>query len=266
MSFLAHLDVLRKHLIRAVIAVLLTSTLAFIFSDFLFDFVLLIPKSPDFITNQLLCQAADYFETPELCINQQDFEIMSSQMSGQFSVTMMVAIYAGIIAAFPFIIYQLWAFIKPALYPKEQKQTRGAVFFISICFLIGVLFGYFIIVPLSIHFLSTWSASEIIVNRIDLNSYFSTVAYIPLSTGIVFELPVLLIFLTKCGIVSPNFLAKYRRHAYVLLLILSAIITPPDVFSMILVVLPLALLYEISILLARRAYKKQSSKELTVNK
>ena len=256
MSFLEHLEELRWHLVRSALAVLVFAILAFIFHRFIFDFILLAPKNPDFLTNRLLCNLAEKLNAPDLCINSNPMQIQNIKVAGQFAASIMVSLYAGLIVAFPFVVWEMWRFIAPALYENERKHARGSVASISIMFFIGALFGYFVILPLMIHFLGGWSASDEIVTQVDLASYFS-ITYIPFATGIIFELPVLMIFLTKVGIITPEFMVKYRRHAIIVLMIVAAVITPPDPLSMVLVVLPLILLYEMSILITRRTAKKQ---------
>lgn len=256
MSFLEHLEELRWHIVRSAIAIIVCAVLAFIFSRFIFDNVLLAPKNPHFITNRLLCQLAEFLKTESLCINSKPFLIQNIKMAGQFSADIMVSLIIGLIAAFPILVWEMWRFISPALYEKERQHAHGSVFAISLLFLLGAAFGYYMIVPLSVHFLGTYNVSVEIHNQIDLNSYFSTVAHIPLATGVIFELPILMIFLTKVGIVTPGFMKKYRKHAYIILMIVSAVITPPDIVSMILVVLPLVLLYEASIALTERTSRK----------
>ncbi|MDR0713850.1 MAG: twin-arginine translocase subunit TatC [Bacteroidales bacterium] len=257
MSFLEHLEELRWHLVRAAISIVICAVAAFIFSRFIFDFLLLAPKNPDFITNKLLCRLGEYLNVKTLCINtHSSFDIQNLAMAGQFKADIMVSLITGMIVAFPYIMWEVWRFVAPALYEKERKAARGSVWLVSALFLLGVVFGYLMIVPLSIDFLGNYTTSAQISNHIALDSYFSTVAYVPLATGVVFELPLLLIFLTKVGAVNPVFLRKYRRHAYIVLLILASIITPPDVISQLIVMLPLVVLYEMSIVLTRRAYKK----------
>ena len=255
MSFLEHLEELRWHIVRSAIAILVCAIVAFIFYPFIFDQILLAPKNPDFFSNRWLCRIAESVNAPDLCINTVPLEIQNIKMAGQFSATIMVSLYVGLIVSFPYVILEMWRFISPALYENERKYARGSVFSISIMFFIGAMFGYFVILPLTIHFLGGWKASAEIVTKVDIASYFS-IAYIPFATGIIFELPVLMIFLTKVGIITPTFMIKYRRHAIIVLMLVAAVITPPDVFSMILVVLPLLLLYEISILLTKRTAKK----------
>jgi sec-independent protein translocase protein TatC len=256
MSFLEHLEELRWHLVRSVASIVVFAVAAFVFSRFIFDYVLLAPKNPQFITNRLLCQLGNYLNMETLCINLHPFKIQNINMAGQFSADIMVSLIIGVIVSFPYIMWEIWKFISPALYDKERQHARGSVWAVSALFLLGAAFGYYLIVPLSVHFLGSYQVSKEVLNQIALNSYFTTVAYIPLGTGVIFELPILMIFLTKVGVVTPDFLKKYRKHAYIVLLLLSAVITPPDVFSQILVVLPLVLLYEMSIVLTKRTARK----------
>jgi sec-independent protein translocase protein TatC len=182
-------------------------------------------------------------------------------MTGQFTSHILVSIIAGLVIAFPYLIWELWRFIKPGLQPSERKMTRGLVFFTSLLFFTGVLFGYYVIAPLSINFLSTYSVSEAVQTIPTLRTYITTVTTVVLASGILFELPILVYFLTKIGLITPQFLRKYRRHFIVIALIIAAIITPPDLFSQILVCLPLMILYEISILLSIYITKKEAKKE-----
>lgn len=265
MSFLEHLEELRWLIIRSLIAILVFSILAFHFDHIIFNNILLAPKHPDFITNKMLCRLGDLlihnfsniFHTNNLCINQKPFQIINTNMSGQFQADMWISIIAGIIIAFPYIIWEIWRFIAPALYVKERKGARGAVWAVSALFMTGVLFGYYVISPLSVNFLNTYTISSQIQNLINLNSYFSTVASVTLASGLVFELPVLAYFLAKAGAVTAAFMRKYRRHSIIANMILAAIIAPPDVFSMTLVAMPLILLYEVSIWIVRIIERKK---------
>ena len=261
MSFLEHLEVLRWHIIKSLAAILVIAIIAFIFKDIVFNIILLEPKTPEFITNRLLCDFGRIVNIPRLCINSRPLEIISIKMAGQFSMHIMVSLVAGLVLAFPYVFFQFWRFIVPALYPKEKKHARGAVFFSSMLFILGVLFGYFIITPLSIHFLGSYSVSDQVTNQINLISYVSTMASVVLASGIVFELPILVYFLSKVGLVTPKFLRKYRKHSLILILALSAIITPPDIFSQILVALPLVVLYEVGIYISKRIENKQKKQE-----
>ncbi|MFO8022625.1 MAG: twin-arginine translocase subunit TatC [Perlabentimonas sp.] len=257
MGFLDHLEELRWVLVKSVIAILACAVVAFLFSNIIFDNLLLAPKAPGFFTNELLCNLAQRLNSPTLCINSEPLNIININMAGQFNTHIMVSVYVGIIVSFPIIVYQFWSFIRPALYDTERKRTRGAVFYISLLFVLGVLFGYFIISPLTIHFLGGYSVSDEITNQINLTSYIGSVASVTLAAGLLFELPVLIIFLTKAGIVTPKFLKKYRKHTFIVIMSVAAIITPPDILSLLLVTLPLWLLFELSISLSSRLYRKK---------
>jgi sec-independent protein translocase protein TatC len=258
MSFLDHLEILRWHLIRSLVAIMVFAVLAFIFNRIIFDVIILGPKSPDFFTNKLLCGLGAKLNMPSLCINNIPFNVINIRMAGQFSTHMMISLMSGLIVGFPYLIWELWRFVKPALYEQERKSSNGAVFFVSVLFLTGILFGYYMIAPLSVHFLGSYSVSSQIVNQIDISSYISTVASIVFASGLVFELPVLILFLTKAGLITPQFLIRYRSHSIVVIFIIAAIITPPDAFSQILVAIPLLGLYEGSIFLSKRVVKKQA--------
>ncbi len=260
MSFLEHLEELRWHIIRSVLAVFVFAVVAFIFKNIIFDTIILAPRDPSFLTNRLLCQLGEYLGQPALCINTKYFEIINIKMAGQFTTHISVSLVAGIILAFPYIFWEFWSFFRPALYQTERRHASGAVFFSSLLFMIGILFGYFIIAPLSIHFLGSYNLSDQVVNQINLRSYIGTLTSVSLASGIVFELPMVTFFLTKIGIVDPPFLRKYRKHSIVVILILGAIITPPDVFSQILVCIPLLFLYEVGIIISGRVIKKEKKR------
>lgn len=252
MTFLEHLEVLRWHLIRAFSAVIILAVVAFIFNDIVFDKIILAPKNPNFFTNRILCLLGQRMHIPKLCINTKTFQLISIKMAGQFTTHITTSIIAGIIVGFPYIFWEFWRFMKPALRENEIKHTRGAVTISSFLFLLGVIFGYFIIAPLSVHFLGSYSVSDQILNQINLKSYIGTVTSVTIAAGVTFELPVLIYFLSKAGLVSPEFLKKYRRHAIIVIMTLAAIITPPDIFSLVLVTLPLIALYEVGILISKK--------------
>jgi sec-independent protein translocase protein TatC len=258
MTFLDHLEVLRWHLVRSILAIIVFAIVAFIFHKVIFDYVILAPKTPEFWTNQKLCALGDLVNMASLCINAVPFEVINISMAGQFSTHIMVSLVLGVILAFPYIFWEFWRFIKPALYDNEKKSSQGAIFYTSLLFMLGVLFGYFLIVPLSVHFLGSYSVSDQVENTINLKSYISTVTSVVLASGLIFELPILVLFLAKAGLVTPAFLRKYRKHSIVVILALSAIITPPDVFSQVLVCLPLLILYEIGISIAKRIEAKST--------
>ena len=178
-------------------------------------------------------------------------------MSGQFSTHVTTSIFAGFVVAFPYVFWEFWRFIRPALHVNESTMARGIVFFSSLLFLLGVLFGYYVIAPLSVNFLGSYQVSSTVANQITLSSFISTVTTVSFANGIIFELPILVYFLTKIGLLTPEFMRVYRKHAIVVILILAAVITPPDVTSQILVSLPLIVLYEISIKISARVIKNQ---------
>ena len=260
MSFLDHLEELRWHLIKSVGAVVFFAIVAFILKDFIFDTVILKPKNADFWTNRMFAKLADMLGAEALRINQTKLNLIAIKMADQFMMHIMVSMIAGLIIASPFVFNEFWKFIKPALYEKERKHANGAVFYTTTLFLLGVLFGYYLIVPLSIHFLGSYSISSEVVNQINTRSYISTLTSISFASGVVFLIPVFSYFLTKVGILTPQFMKTYRRHAYVVMLLLSAIITPPDIFSQVMVCFPLVFLYEIGILISKRVLKQQEKK------
>ncbi|MDR1671199.1 MAG: twin-arginine translocase subunit TatC [Alistipes sp.] len=279
MTFFEHLEDLRPHLMRAFGALFAIAIAAFIFKGFIIDTLLFAPQTPEFPTNKWLCGMgytlndfvgwlgrlfdAEWSTDPTvLCINNQEpLSIVNNKLTGQFNLHMKVAFSTGLALGIPYLLWEIWQFVKPALLPTERRGTRMFVLWVSLCFFSGALFGYFIITPLSIHFFRSYAASASITNLIDISSYFSQVIGISLGTGLIFQLPLLVYFLTRIGIVSPAFLRKYRRHAVVLLAVVAAIITPPDLFSMVLVMLPLYGLYELSIYLSARTHKKYHAEE-----
>jgi len=252
MSFWDHLTELRKRLIRMVLAWLVMTVIAFINSRFIFDKILLAPKDTSFITYKWLCKLGELIHVDSLCLPPMSLSIINLNLSGQFMTDMTVSMFGGLILAFPIIIFQLWQFIMPALYVTERRYARQAVFVMSFLFIIGVLFSYYFMVPWTLNFLGTYQVSSLVVNQISLTSYISTVTSTILSVGVVFELPVVVYVLAKIGIITPAFLKKNRKYSFVIILIVAAIITPPDVFSQMIVTIPLYSLYEISILVAKR--------------
>ncbi len=256
MSFLGHIEVLRWHLIRSITAIFIFAIIAFIFRGVIFDLIILAPKRPDFPTNRLLCALGQNIGTDVLCINTKPFQIINIKLAGQLMTHLTVSFVVGFLVAFPFVFFEFWKFIRPALERKELKNSRGAVFFTSILFTTGALFGYYIITPLSVHFLGSYEVSNEVLNQINLNSYIQTLTSVVLAAAVIFELPMFIFFLSKIGLVTPEFLKKYRKHSIVIILALSAIITPPDIFSQVLVSLPLIVLYEIGIVISRRIQKQ----------
>ena len=267
MSFLEHLEELRWHIIHSLLAVVILMIVAFCFKNVLFNVIVLAPKNPTFITNRLLCEFGHYLvqhlnlfqKNPDiLCINTKPVNLISIKMAGQLTTHITVAMVAGLILAFPVIIREFWLFFKPALHSNEAKYARGAVLASSLLFFAGVMFGYFLLAPLSIYFLTSYQISSDVVNQINIRSFIGTLTSICLATGVVFELPIVAFFLTKIGIITPTFMRKYRKHAIVVIFIVAAIITPPDVFSQTLVAIPLLILYEVSIFISARVIKQKT--------
>ncbi len=259
MSFLEHLEVMRWHLLRSLAAVVILALVAFVFKEIVFDRIILAPKEPEFLTNRWLCQLGEILGLKRICINQDPFSLQTVKMAEQFSMHIIVSLVAGIVVAFPYIFWEFWRFIIPALYDKEKRTASGAVFYTSLLFILGVAFGYYIIAPLSVNFLGNYKVSESVISAPTLRSYVQTVTSVVLAAGIVFQLPILVYFLSKVGLVTPDFLKRYRRHSIILIITLSAIITPPDIFSQILVAFPLMILYEVGIGISRRIMRQQDA-------
>lgn len=267
MSFLDHLEDLRWHLLRATLAIMIGGAIAFGMKSFIFDVVLFGPKQSDFYTYRLLCNISEYFNMQEsFCFDELPFRIQSRTMAGQFSAHIWTSITAGFIIAFPYVIYQFWAFIAPGLQSTEKKSARGFIFVTSFLFFLGVLFGYYVITPLSVNFLGSYTVSTEIFNDFDLSSYIGLVRASVLASGLIFELPVIIYFLTKVGLVTPEFLRKNRKYSLVFILIISALITPPDIASQVIVAIPVLVLYEVSIFISRFVVRKERKKEKQKNK
>lgn len=257
MSFLDHLEALRWHLIRSVTMILVFMILAFIFKDIVFDRIILGPKNADFPTYRFFCFLSQkLFDNDSICIGELKFNLINITMAGQFTTHIMVSFFAGLVFAFPYVLWELWRFIKPGLYAHERKYANGMVFYSSLLFLLGISFGYFVIAPLSVNFLGNYRVSEMIDNQISLSSFMTTVVTTTFATGVVFQLPIVVYFLSRIGLITPRILKVYRKASYVGILVLSAIITPPDVTSQIIVALPLFLLYELSIMISKTVVKK----------
>jgi sec-independent protein translocase protein TatC len=262
MSFLDHLEDLRWHLIRAVSGIMIVATIAFIFSRSIFKLIIFAPLKMDFPTYSLLCKAGQLIKVDTtFCGETLPMIIQNRTMAGQFSADIWTAIFAGFIIAFPYVIYQLWKFISPGMHPNERRHSRGFIIICSFLFFTGVLFGYYIVTPLSINFLANYSISEVVDNQIDISSYISLIRSAALASGLVFELPIIIYFLTKIGLVTPQFLKTYRKYALVIALILSAIITPPDIASQVIVAIPILVLYQVSIYISSLVIKNQQRKE-----
>lgn len=251
MSFLDHLEVLRWHLIRSISAIIIGAIVIFVAKDFVFEKIIFAPKKAGFPTYKILCSLSD-----RLCMQPPRLELITRELGEQFMIHIKSSFILGFVIAFPYVIYEIWRFVKPGLYKNERKYARGFVSICSFLFLIGVLFGYFVISPFAITFLGAYSVGSEAVNSPTLASYVNYMTMFTLPSGIVFELPVIVYFLTKIGLVGSAAMKKYRRHAIVVILILAAIITPPDVVTQFLIGIPILFLYEVSILIAKRVEKK----------
>lgn len=261
MSFLDHLEALRWHLFRAVAVVLVLTVVAFIAKDFVFGVLILGPSKVDFFTYRVLCDLGNTLGLPALCIDDLPFTIQSRQMTGQFSMHMTSSIVVGLIAAFPYVFWEVWRFISPGLHDVERSAARGAVAFVSFLFLLGATFGYFVLTPMSINFLANYQVDPTITNEFDITSYVSTLTMLVLASAIMFQLPVVVYFLSMSGIVTSKMLKAYRRHSIVVILIISAVITPPDVISQLLIAMPILVLYEVGIVIAKNLEKKRALKQ-----
>lgn len=261
MSFLDHLEELRWHLIRSLLAIVIVAFGAFLMKDFIFDTLIFGPKRMDFPTYRFFCQVATFLGiSSEFCNDALPFTIQNRTMAGQFSAHIWTSVWAGFIIAFPYVLYELWKFISPGLYEKERKHSQGFIITASFLFFLGVLFGYYVVAPLSINFLGTYQVSKEVLNEIDISSFIATVRASVIACGIMFELPIVIFFLTKVGLVTPGLLKKHRKIALVIVLIFAAIITPPDVTSQIIVALPVLVLYQISIYISKLVLKREAKK------
>jgi len=260
MTFWEHLEELRGTLLRSLAGIVVFALLAFVFKEILFDHIILAPKEKTFITYRLLCRLSEVTGISSLCVDPSSFQIININLAGQFMSHMTISLVAGLIMAMPFVVWQFWRFIKPGLTETEVRHTRGAVFTISGLFLAGVLFSYFIVVPLMVNFLGGYEVSGMVLNQISLTSYTGAISMMTLLMGLMFELPVVVVFLTQAGILTPAFLRKYRKHTVVAILILSGVITPsPDIFSQLIVALPLYGLFEISVTISGRIHRSRHS-------
>ncbi len=261
MSFFDHIDVLRKHLLRALVVIIVFTAGAFYFSDFIFNSVIMGPKNPSFWTYRMMCKLVERFPSigSDFCITKIDAKIINTEMAGQFTLQLNSCVMVGIILGIPYLLFELWLFIKPALHDKERKSASGFVFFASFLFFLGILFGYFIICPLSINFLTNFTVSPDIQNTFTIDSYLSSVMTLTLGSGVIFQLPVIIFILSKMGIMTPAFMRASRRYSTVIILIIAAVVTPTaDPYTMLIVALPLFLLYELSIYISANIERKRN--------
>ena len=265
MTFVDHLEALRWHIVRALVAVLIFAVVIFINIDWVFDRVISGPLQPDFITYVQLCRLSHWLHIGDaLCMPAITVKMQAIGFSSQFMSSITIAFVGGFIAAFPYIFWEFWRFVKPALTPGEIRSTRGGLFYVSFFFFFGAAFGYFLLGPFTFNFLSNYTigTTHILETRPTLSDYLENLINLVVGCGIAFELPVLAYVLTKMGLVTPSFLKAYRKYAVVVILVVAAVITPsPDWTSQLLVFIPLFLLYQFSILVSKRAMKEEEEKE-----
>lgn len=265
MSFLDHLEELRWHIVKSLVAVIFFMIIAFIFTKWIFHNIIFAPARIDFPTFRWLCQLGEWTGAVDtLCVKPFPFKIQSRYMTGQFTMQVMSSFVIGFIGAFPYVFYQIWSFVRPGLKQNELRNSRGAVFAVSFLFLLGISFGYFILCPMMTWFFSSYSISDVISNEFDITSYVSTFIALVFGSGLLFQLPVVVYFMTRIGVLTPQFMRTYRRHAIVVILIIGAIVTPPDPLSQVLISMPLFLLYEISIFISAyvvRQKRKEAEQE-----
>ncbi|MBB2149831.1 twin-arginine translocase subunit TatC [Pedobacter gandavensis] len=264
MSFFDHIDVLRKHLLRALAVVLLLTAGAFYFTDFIFNTIIMGPKNPNFWTYRMMCKLVEKFPSlgSDLCITKIDAKIINTEMAGQFTLQLNSCVMVGIILGIPYLLFEIWLFVKPALHENERKSASGFVAFASFLFFLGIMFGYYMICPLSINFLTNFTVSPDIENTFTIDSYLSSVMTLTIGSGVIFQLPVIIYILSKLGVMTPAFMRASRRYSTVLILIVAAVVTPTaDPYTMLIVAAPLFLLYELSIYISANIERKKN-KEL----
>ena len=257
MSFIDHLEELRWHIMRSVIALLVAGIIVFIKMDFFFSRVVMGPAHRDFITYRALCKASHMLGLGNaMCLDSINLKLISTEMSSQFMMSFTIAMVGGFIIAFPYIFWEFWRFTKPALTAREQRKTRGMIFWVSLLFFLGVAFGYYLIAPYTVNFFAGYTLDPLIANTFTVSDYIDNIVSLVLGTGIVFQLPLVVLFLSKIGLLTPSFLRNNRKYAFVIILVIAAVITPPDVVSQMIVTVPILLLYEISIWISAKAVKE----------
>jgi len=258
MSFLDHLEDLRWLLVRSSAVIVFMAIVTYFFSDYIFGQIIFGPTRTDFVTYRFFCDVAHRLGmTGDICVNELPFVIQNTSMEGQVNIFIWTCITAGFILAVPYILYEVWKFISPALYHKEKQNASLFIVASSLLFFLGVLFGYFLIVPLSVNFVATFSISSVVKNEFNLESYIGMIKTSVIAAGLFFELPIIIYFLSKLGMVTPDFLRKYRKYAIIIVLIVAAIVTPPDVVSQISVSIPMLIIYEASIFISVFVYKNK---------
>lgn len=262
MSFIDHLEELRWHVIRALIAVIIGSVIVLSNITFVVNKIFMGPAHNDFITYKWLCSLGRWMKVDQLCLENFSIKFQSNAMTEQFLTTFTVGFTGGFILAFPYVFWEIWKFVSPALSEKEKKGTNGAIAWISVLFFLGVAFGYFVLTPFMVNFYSNYSLSPLIEFKPTISDYFENLIYLTVGVGLLFQLPVVVMLLTRVGILTPKTLRSIRKYAFVVIIILAAIITPStDPFSLALVTIPLYGLYEFSIFLSMRIHRRQMKQE-----
>jgi len=265
MSFIDHLEALRWHIVRSFLAIIILAILAFVKIDWIFENIIMGPLKQNFLSVQGLCSLSHTLHIGDtLCLPASNVQLQTTAFGSQFISSITIAFVCGFIIAFPYIFWEFWRFIKPALTSKEIKSTRGSIFFVTFFFLLGISFGYFLLAPFTFSFLSNYKLgiSGMLITRPTLDDYLDNLLDILIGSGIAFQLPLVSYVLTHIGLITPNLLRKYRKYAYVAILFVAAVITPsPDWMSQTIVALPLIVLYEISIRISMSVEKAKMNKE-----
>lgn len=262
MSFTDHIEQLRWHIVRALIAIIVCSIVVFVNIEWIFDHIILGPAHSDFFSYRMFCKLGKSIGVDALCLGALNISFQSTELSGQFMTAFSSSFMIGFIVAFPYVFYEFWKFLKPALKPNELKYARGIVFWSSLLFFTGILFAYYLVVPFTIHFFGNYQLSPIFKNNITIGNYYDTLNDLVMGMGIVFELPIIVFFLSRLGIITPKLLREKRRYAYLIILIIASVITPPDWFSCFLVSVPLVFLYELGISISQRAANERLRKQI----
>lgn len=269
MSFFEHLEALRWHFLRSAFAVLLFAIFAFIYYDDIFKYIIMAPTNTNFWTYRMMCKGGEalqslnsYFKADSFCVKELKFKLINTDLAGQFNLQLNSSIMIGLTLGIPYLLFEIWRFIRPALHEKERKAARGFVFYASCLFFIGVLFGYYVVTPLSVRFLASYTVSDTIENLFSIDSYLSSVTTLTLVAGLVFQLPIVVYVLSTLSILTPKFMREKRRYATIIILVVAAIITPsPDALTMLVVAMPLFLLYEMSIFVSAIVQRRKLKEE-----
>lgn len=261
MAFVDHIEELRWHIIRAVIAIILCAIIVFIKIEWIFEHIILGPAHTDFASYVIMCKLGKMIHVDALCLGAINMEFQNTELSGQFMMSFSVSFMLGFITAFPYVFWEFWKFIRPALKPEELKHARGIVLWTSLLFFLGVLFAYYIVAPFTINFFANYQLSGSFKNIITISNYYDSMSDLILGIGLVFELPIVVYFLSRIGLLTPTLMRSKRNYAILIIFVLAAVITPPDWFSLWLVTLPLIALYEVGIRISERVVKNKKNRE-----